>query len=95
MSAIKSRLLASICAMVGAVLVQSAQASTLEAIDRTHWAINRFSVDGRSGLDIIGPYQGGGGGCCYSAPSRWQPGLTVRVDLGNRCCLRRWLSRFC
>ncbi len=63
-----------------AVLVQSAQASTLEAINHTHWAINRFSVDGRSGLDIIGPYQGGGGGCCYSAPSRWQPGLTVRVD---------------
>ena len=80
MSAIKSRLLASICAMVGAVLVQSAQASTLEAINHTHWAINRFSVDGRSGIDIIGPYQGGGGGCCYSAPSSWQPGLTVRVD---------------
>ena len=66
--------------LVGVLLVQSAQASTLEAINHTHWAINRFSVDGRSGLDIIGPYQGGGGGCCYSAPSRWQPGLTVRVD---------------
>ncbi len=74
MSAIKSRLLARVCAAVGAVLVQSAQASTLEAINHTHWAINRFSVDGRSGIDIIGPYQGGGGGCCYSAPSRWQPG---------------------
>ncbi len=47
--------------LVGVLLVQSAQASTLEAIDHTHWAINRFSVDGRSGLDIIGPYQGGGG----------------------------------
>ena len=69
MSAIKSRLLARVCAAVGAVLVQSAQASTLEAINHTHWAINRFSVDGRSGIDIIGPYQGGGGGCCYSAPS--------------------------
>ena len=66
--------------LVGVLLVQSAQASTLEAINHTHWAINRFSVDGRSGIDIIGPYQGGGGGCCYSAPSRWQPGLTVRVD---------------
>ncbi|MEJ8867037.1 DUF3304 domain-containing protein [Pseudomonas jessenii] len=65
---------------VGVLLAQSAQAGTLEAINHTHWAINRFSVDGRSGIDIIGPYQGGGGGCCYSAPSRWQPGMTVRVD---------------
>ncbi|WP_230202741.1 DUF3304 domain-containing protein, partial [Pseudomonas syringae] len=62
------------------MLAQGAQASTLEAINHTHWAINRFSVDGRSGLDIIGPYQGGGGGCCYIAPSRWKPGMTVRVD---------------
>ncbi|WP_443696269.1 DUF3304 domain-containing protein, partial [Pseudomonas sp.] len=68
--------MAAICGLVGAVLVQSAQASTLEAINHTHWAINRFSVDGRSGIDIIGPYQGGGGGCCYVAPSRWQPGMT-------------------
>ncbi|NAT38599.1 hypothetical protein CU661_15675, partial [Pseudomonas syringae pv. actinidifoliorum] len=66
--------------LVSVLLAQSAQASTLEAINHTHWAINRFSVDGRSGLDIIGPYQGGGGGCCYIAPSRWEPGMTVRVD---------------
>ena len=66
--------------LVGVLLVHNAKASTLEAINHTPWAINRFSVDGCSGLDIIGPYQGGGGGCCYSAPSRWQPGLTVRVD---------------
>ncbi|WP_152524980.1 DUF3304 domain-containing protein, partial [Pseudomonas viridiflava] len=26
-----------------------------------------------------GPYQGGGGGCCYVVPSRWEPGMTVRV----------------
>ncbi len=73
-------LIAVLCGIVGAVFVQSAQASTLEAINHTHWAINRFSVDGRSGIDIIGPYQAGGGGCCYIAPSRWQPGMTVRVD---------------
>nr|WP_085990420.1 DUF3304 domain-containing protein [Pseudomonas syringae] len=66
--------------LVSVLLAQGAQASTLEAINHTHWAINRFSVDGRSGLDIIGPYQGGGGGCCYIAPSRWKPGMTVRVD---------------
>ena len=73
-------LMGALCGLVGAVLAQSAQASTLEAINHTHWAINRFSVDGRSGIDIIGPYQGGGGGCCYIAPSLWQPGMTVRVD---------------
>ncbi|WP_017708692.1 DUF3304 domain-containing protein [Pseudomonas syringae] len=66
--------------LVSVLLAQSAQASTLEAINHTHWAINRFSVDGQSGLDIIGPYQGGGGGCCYIALSRWKPGMTVRVD---------------
>jgi hypothetical protein len=57
-----------------------AQASTLGAINHTHWAINHFSVDGRSGIDIIGAYQGGGGGCCYVAPAKWRPGMTVRVD---------------
>jgi hypothetical protein len=67
-------------AFISALFAQSALASTLEAINHTHWAINRFSVDGRSGIDIIGPYQGGGGGCCYIAPSRWRPGMTVRVD---------------
>ncbi|MFN3358969.1 MAG: DUF3304 domain-containing protein [Pseudomonas sp.] len=69
-----------LCCLAGAAWEQSAQAGTLEAINHTHWAINRFSVEGRSGIDIIGPYQGGGGGCCYVAPARWQPGMTVRVD---------------
>ncbi|MHC8318622.1 DUF3304 domain-containing protein [Pseudomonas sp. LB3P31] len=66
--------------LVALFLAQDVQASTIEAINHTHWAINHFSVDGRSGLDAIGPYQGGGGGCCYIAPSRWKPGMTVRVD---------------
>ncbi|WP_434674884.1 DUF3304 domain-containing protein [Pseudomonas sp. D3-10] len=68
------------CGLLGAVLAPNVSASTLEAINHTHWAINRFSVDGRSGIDVIGPYQGGGGGCCYVAPSRWQQGITVRID---------------
>jgi hypothetical protein len=55
-------------------------AGTIEAINHTHWAINNFSVDGQSGIDIIGPYQGGGGGCCYSVPGQWRPGMTVRID---------------
>ena len=66
--------------LVGSLLVQDVQASTLEAINHNHWAINHFSVDGRSGIDIIGPYQGGGGSCCYVAPTRWKSGMTVRVD---------------
>ncbi|MGV6395037.1 DUF3304 domain-containing protein [Pseudomonas caspiana] len=68
------------CTLAACLLVPSVSASTIDAINHTHWAINRFSVDGRSGIDIIGPYQGGGGGCCYIAPARWQPGMTVRVD---------------
>jgi hypothetical protein len=53
---------------------------TIEAINHTKWAINQFSVDGQSGMDAIGPFQGGGGGCCYSAPAQWKLGMTVRVD---------------
>jgi len=92
-------LMAALCGLIGAVLVQGVQASTLEAINHTHWAINRFSVDGRSGIDIIGPYQGGGGGCCYIAPSRWQPGMTVRVDwetgAGSSEVARAWRRCCC
>ncbi|MCS7384111.1 T6SS immunity phospholipase A1-binding lipoprotein Tli1-KP, partial [Klebsiella pneumoniae] len=53
---------------------------TIDAINHTKWAINHFSVNGQSGIDIIGPFQGGGGGCCFSVPARWTPGMTVRVD---------------
>jgi hypothetical protein len=73
-------LVALLCGLTGSLMMQAAQASTIDGINHTHWAINRFSVDGRSAIDIIGPYQGGGGGCCYIAPARWQPGMKVRVD---------------
>ncbi|MDU4364026.1 MAG: DUF3304 domain-containing protein [Klebsiella oxytoca] len=53
---------------------------TIEAVNHTHWAINHFSVDGQSGLDIIGPWQGGGGGCCYGVPTKWKPGMRVKVE---------------
>uniref|UniRef100_UPI002892A58D DUF3304 domain-containing protein n=1 Tax=Pantoea sp. UBA5923 TaxID=1947038 RepID=UPI002892A58D len=53
---------------------------TIEAVNHTHWAINHFSVNGQSGIDLIGPWQGGGGGCCFGVPSKWTPGMTVRVD---------------
>jgi len=58
----------------------SGGSGTIEAFNHTHWAINHFSVDGQSGLDIIGPWQGGGGGCCYGVPAKWTPGMTVKVD---------------
>jgi len=51
----------------------------IKAINHTHRAINHFSINRQSGLDIIGPYQGGGG-CCFSMPAQWKPGMTVQVD---------------
>ncbi|WP_434527277.1 DUF3304 domain-containing protein [Photorhabdus asymbiotica] len=69
-----------LCLLLAACSQLPAQAGTIEAINHTQWAINRFSVDGNPGLDIIGPYQGGGGGCCYRAPEKWKPGMTVKVD---------------
>ncbi len=54
--------LAVLCLLLVACSQFSAQAGTIEAINHTKWAINRFSVDGNPGIDSIGPYQGGGGG---------------------------------
>ncbi|EMR7680409.1 DUF3304 domain-containing protein [Yersinia enterocolitica] len=71
--------LLSACTQSGAE-AQGGGGGTIEAINHTHWAINNFSVDGQSGIDIIGPYQGGGGGCCYGVSGAWRPGMTVRVD---------------
>ncbi|HIE5390684.1 TPA: DUF3304 domain-containing protein [Enterobacter cancerogenus] len=71
---------AAVGALFLATTCQTALAGTIEAVNHTKWAINHFSVDGQSGIDIIGPYQGGGGGCCYRVPSKWKPGVTVRVD---------------
>ncbi|CAM3920944.1 hypothetical protein CCOS865_04229 [Pseudomonas reidholzensis] len=80
MSLRNGRVATLMASLVGILVGQVAQASTIEGVNHTHWAINRFSVDGRSGIDIIGPYQGGGGGCCYIAPEQWQPGMRVIVD---------------
>jgi len=52
----------------------------IEAINHTSWAINRFSVNGVNGLDVIGPYQGGGGGCCFGVQGPWKSTMTVQVD---------------
>ena len=67
-------------ALLLTVASQGALAGTIKAINHTRWAINAFSVDGQSGIDIIGPYQGGGGGCCYQVPAKWRPGMTVKVN---------------
>jgi hypothetical protein len=67
-------------ALIAALLTNASYAGALYGINHTHWAINRFSVDGKPAIDIVGPYQRGGGGWGYTAPARWKPGLTVRVD---------------
>ncbi|EML1450505.1 DUF3304 domain-containing protein [Enterobacter kobei] len=59
---------------------QSGGAGTIEAINHTKWAINHFSVNGQSGIDAIGPFDGGGGGCCYGVPAVWKPGMKVQID---------------
>ncbi|QHM77527.1 hypothetical protein C7M52_03526 [Mixta theicola] len=58
----------------------SGGSGAIEAINHTSWAINRFSVNGISAIDIIGPYQGGGGGGSYAVPPVWTPDLAVKVD---------------
>ncbi|MBK0035360.1 DUF3304 domain-containing protein [Erwinia sp. S43] len=60
--------------------IRSGGSGTIEAVNHTKWAINHFSVNGQSGIDIIGPYQGGGGGCCFGVPSKWRPGMTAKID---------------
>ena len=53
---------------------------TIEAINHTHWAINHFSVNGQSGVDIIGPWQGGGGAGYFGVPPKWEPVLVIQMD---------------
>ncbi len=81
---IRQRFVCSVLAVMGAVsaTVNSpvVEAGALYGINHTHWAINRFSVDGNPAYDVVGPYQRGGGGWGFSAPARWVPGMTVRVD---------------
>ncbi|WP_110973511.1 DUF3304 domain-containing protein [Pseudomonas huaxiensis] len=68
-----------LCGLLCMPMGRSAEAGILEGVNHTHWAVNHFSVDGRYGVDIIGPWQGGGGGH-YSVSGPWQPGMIVRVD---------------
>ena len=80
-SALISPLLAGLLLLTGcAQPAARAGGGTIDAINHTKWAINHFSINGQSGIDSIGPFQGGGGGCCFSVPARWAPGMTVRVD---------------
>ena len=86
-------LLVVVCAGLGAGSLPSAQAGIIEGVNHTHWAINKFSVDGRSGLDTIGPWQRGGGGH-FSMPARWTPGLTVQVDWETGVAFTDGIPRF-
>lgn len=74
------RVLAVLLAVGMGVLNQTVKANTLEGINHTHWVINYFSVNGHSGVDVIGPHQVGGVACCYVVPVRWETGMTVRID---------------
>ncbi|WP_373877849.1 DUF3304 domain-containing protein [Pseudomonas turukhanskensis] len=69
-----------LCLVLLTLSAQMVSAGALYGINHTHWAINRFSVDGNPAIDVVGPYQRGGGGWGYTAPERWTPGMTVRVD---------------
>ncbi len=39
-----------------------------KAINHTKWAINHFSVNGQSGIDSIGPFQGEVAGAASACP---------------------------
>ena len=69
-----------LCAAALALSTEVAIADLIYGVNHTHWAINRFSVDGKPGIDGVDPFQRGGGGGGYFAPLRWVPGMTVRVD---------------
>jgi hypothetical protein len=61
-SALISPLLAGLLLLTGCAQ-PAAQAGgggggTIKAINHTKWAINHFSINGQSGIDIIGPFQG-------------------------------------
>ncbi len=59
-SALISPLLAGLLLLTGCAQ-PAAQAGgggggTIKAINHTKWAINHFSINGQSGIDIIGPF---------------------------------------
>lgn len=66
--------------IAGVLVALNSEAGVIRGVNHTNLSINHFSVDGQSGVDVIGPYQSGGGGCCYAAPERWKTGLQVQVD---------------
>lgn len=61
-SALISPLLAGLLLLTGcaqpAARTGGGGGGTIDAINHTKWAINHFSVNGQSGIDIIGPFQG-------------------------------------
>ncbi|MEQ0324961.1 DUF3304 domain-containing protein [Klebsiella sp. GB_Kp062] len=59
---------------------QPAESDSVSGGGGTIEAINHFSVNGQSGVDIIGPWQGGGGAGYFGVPSKWEPGMTVKIE---------------
>ncbi|MDO6173390.1 DUF3304 domain-containing protein [Klebsiella pneumoniae] len=71
-SALISPLLAGLLLLTGCAQ-PAAQAGgggggTIKAINHTKWAINHFSVNGQSGIDSIGPFQGEVAGAASACP---------------------------
>jgi hypothetical protein len=60
-SALISPLLAGLLLLTGCAQLPQAGGGgggTIDAINHTKWAINHFSINGQSGIDSIGPFQG-------------------------------------
>ena len=68
-SALISPLLAGLLLLTGcAQPAAQAGGGTIDAINHTKWAINHFSINGQSGIDSIGPFQGGGAAAASAFP---------------------------
>jgi hypothetical protein len=71
-SALISPLLAGLLLLTGCAQ-PAAQAGgggggTIDAINHTKWAINHFSINGQSGIDSIGPFQGAEAAAASACP---------------------------
>ena len=67
---------------------------TIEAINHTHWAINHFSVNGQSGVDIIYRPVARRRRCWLLwCASKMGTGNDSKSRVGNRRSFNRWLSR--
>ncbi|STV36261.1 lipoprotein [Klebsiella pneumoniae] len=69
-SALISPLLAGLLLLTGCAqpAAQAGGGGTIDAINHTKWAINHFSINGQSGIDSIGPFQGAEAAAASACP---------------------------